>query len=137
MSKKGIAKGLTNYGDQDFSLYLRRSFARSMGLSDRLLAAPVIGIAAFAFASIGIHGLKAPFWPLAPMVLAGSAAAGGIAWINSVGNLGGFFGPSILGWLTDTFGTYKAGMYALAAVQVAVALLAALVLRQGTGKSRA
>jgi dihydroxy-acid dehydratase len=46
MTRKGIAKGLTNYGDQDFSLYLRRSFARSMGLSDRLLAAPVIGIAA-------------------------------------------------------------------------------------------
>ena len=46
MRKKGIAKGLTNYGDQDFSLYLRRSFLRSMGLSDRLMAAPVIGIAA-------------------------------------------------------------------------------------------
>jgi nitrate/nitrite transporter NarK len=46
-----------------------------------------------------------------------------------VGNLGGFAGPFILGWLTDTFGTYKAGMYALAAVQVVVALLAAWVLR--------
>ncbi len=91
--------------------------------------ASAIGIAAFAFASIGIHGLKAPFWPLAPMVLAGSATAGGIAWINSVGNLGGFVGPFILGWLTDTFGTYKAGIYALAAVQVVVALLAAWVLR--------
>jgi ACS family tartrate transporter-like MFS transporter len=99
--------------------------------------ASAIGIVALAFASIGIHGLKAPFWSLAPIMLAGPAAAGGIAWINSVGNLGGFFGPSILGWLTDTFGTYKAGIYALAAVQVAVALLAALVLRPQTGKSRA
>jgi ACS family tartrate transporter-like MFS transporter len=97
--------------------------------------ASAIGIVAIAFASIGIHGLKAPFWSLAPITLAGPAAAGGIAWINSVGNLGGFFGPSILGWLTDTFGTYKAGMYALAAVQVAVALLAALVLRQGTSRA--
>ena len=99
--------------------------------------ASAIGIAAIAFASIGIHGLKAPFWSLVPLTLAGPATAGGIAWINSVGNLGGFFGPSILGWLTDTFGTYKAGMYALAAVQVAVALLAALVLRQKAGKSTA
>jgi len=99
--------------------------------------ASAIGIAALAFASIGIHGLKAPFWSLAPITLAGPAAAGGIAWINSVGNLGGFFGPSILGWLTDTFGTYKAGIYALAAVQLAVALLAALVLRQQTGKNGA
>jgi ACS family tartrate transporter-like MFS transporter len=99
--------------------------------------ASAIGIVALAFASIGIHGLKAPFWSLAPIALAGPAAAGGIAWINSVGNLGGFFGPSILGWLTDVFGTYKAGIYALAAVQVAVALMAAWVLRQGAEKSRA
>jgi MFS transporter, ACS family, tartrate transporter len=99
--------------------------------------ASTIGIVAIAFASIGIHGLKAPFWSLAPLTLAGPAAAGGIAWINSVGNLGGFFGPSILGWLTDVFGTYKAGIYALAALQVVVAFLAAWVLRQGAGKSRA
>src|SRR5258706_9468917 len=67
--------------------------------------ASAIGIVALAFASIGIHGLKAPFWSLAPITLAGPAAAGGLAWINSVGDLGGFFCPSILGWLTDIFGT--------------------------------
>jgi ACS family tartrate transporter-like MFS transporter len=98
--------------------------------------ASAIGIGALAFASIGIHGLKAPFWSLTPAVLAGSAAAGGIAWINSVGNLGGFVGPFILGWLTDSFKTYTAGMYALAAIQVVVALLAAWVLRPQTGTKR-
>jgi len=41
---KGLARGLTNYGDRDFSLYLRRSFARSMGYSAKLLARPVVGI---------------------------------------------------------------------------------------------
>jgi dihydroxy-acid dehydratase len=41
----GIANGLTNYGDRDFSLYLRRSFAQSMGYSRKLLAKPVVGIA--------------------------------------------------------------------------------------------
>ncbi len=41
----GLARGLTNYGDPDFALYLRRSFARSMGYSTELLARPVIGIA--------------------------------------------------------------------------------------------
>jgi ACS family tartrate transporter-like MFS transporter len=98
--------------------------------------ASAIGIVAIAFASIGIHGLKAPFWSLAPLTLAGPAAAGGIAWINSVGNLGGFVGPSILGWLTDTFGTYRAGIYFLAGVQLAVALLAMFILQPQTGKSR-
>ena len=41
----GLARGLTNYGDPDFALYLRRSFARSMGYSSDLLVRPVIGIA--------------------------------------------------------------------------------------------
>ena len=42
---KGLARGLTNYGDPDFALYLRRSFARSTGRSPELLAKPVVGIA--------------------------------------------------------------------------------------------
>ena len=41
----GLARGLTNYGDRDFALYLRRSFAKSMGYSQDMLAKPVIGIA--------------------------------------------------------------------------------------------
>jgi dihydroxy-acid dehydratase len=41
---KGIAKGLTNYGDPDFARYLRRSFARSMGLSSDMLRRPIVGI---------------------------------------------------------------------------------------------
>ncbi|MDU6376315.1 MAG: dihydroxy-acid dehydratase, partial [Bradyrhizobium sp.] len=41
----GIARGLTNYGDQDFARYLRRSFARSMGLSTEMLGKPIVGIA--------------------------------------------------------------------------------------------
>src|SRR5215472_11687055 len=41
----GLARGLTNYGDRDFALYLRRSFAKSMGYSKEMLARPVIGIA--------------------------------------------------------------------------------------------
>jgi dihydroxy-acid dehydratase len=47
MSEKsvGIANGLTNYGDRDFSLYLRRSFAKSMGYTNAMLAKPVVGIA--------------------------------------------------------------------------------------------
>src|SRR5205085_12537497 len=41
----GLGRGLTNYGDPDFALYLRRSFARSMGYSLEMLSTPVIGIA--------------------------------------------------------------------------------------------
>ena len=42
---KGLRRGLTNYGDKDFALYLRRSFARSMGLGQEMLEKPIIGIA--------------------------------------------------------------------------------------------
>jgi dihydroxy-acid dehydratase len=41
----GLEHGLTNYGDRDFSLYLRRSFAQSMGYSRKMLGKPVFGIA--------------------------------------------------------------------------------------------
>ena len=42
---QGIDRGLTNYGDRDFSRYLRRSFAKSMGYSEAMLDRPVVGIA--------------------------------------------------------------------------------------------
>lgn len=44
-NETGLGKGLTNYGDKDFAIYLRRSFARSMGLSRQMLEKPIVGIA--------------------------------------------------------------------------------------------
>jgi len=92
MSKKGIAhglkKGLTNYGDQDFSLYLRRSFARSMGLSDRLLAAPVIGIAA---AESGFNNCHRAMPELVEAVSRGVLAAGGLPRVFPTISLGEVF----------------------------------------------
>ncbi|MBN9010985.1 MAG: dihydroxy-acid dehydratase, partial [Rhizobiales bacterium] len=43
-SRRGIARGLTNYGDPAFAAYLRRSFAKSMGYGDEALAKPIVGI---------------------------------------------------------------------------------------------
>lgn len=45
INEVGVARGLTNYGDRAFSLYMRRSFAKSMGYSSQLLSRPVVGIA--------------------------------------------------------------------------------------------
>jgi ACS family tartrate transporter-like MFS transporter len=47
------------------------------------------------------------------MFLTGPAAAAGIAWINSIGNLGGFFGPTIVGWAKQLTGSFAGGLYAL------------------------
>jgi ACS family tartrate transporter-like MFS transporter len=61
-------------------------------------------------AAIGFYGSKGPFWSMPPMFLTGTAAAASIAWINSLGNLGGFFGPSIVGWVRDTTGSFAGGL---------------------------
>ena len=79
-------------------------------------------------AALGVFGLKEPFWALTATVLAASAAAGGIAWINSLGNLGGWAGPSMIGWMSDHLGGYEAGMYGLAAAQFVAAILVWLLL---------
>ena len=49
------------------------------------------------------------------MFLTGTAAAGGIALVNSIGNLGGYVGPFIVGWIKDSTGSFEAELYFLAA----------------------
>jgi len=71
----GLARGLTNYGDRDFALYLRRSFARSMGYSTAALARPVIGIANSAS---GFNNCHRHFPELLEAVRRGVLAAGGL-----------------------------------------------------------
>ncbi|MBS0244757.1 MAG: MFS transporter, partial [Proteobacteria bacterium] len=65
-------------------------------------------------ATMGFYGSKGPFWAMPPMFLTGTAAAGAIAWINSLGNLGGFFGPWWVGFMKDLTGSYAGGLYGLA-----------------------
>src|SRR5205085_1574561 len=52
-------------------------------------------VVGMSIAAAGFYGTKGPFWSMPTMFLTGAAAASGIAWINSLGNLGGFFGPSM------------------------------------------
>src|SRR3954449_13246739 len=86
--RQGISLGLTNYGDPDFALYLRRSFARSMGLSDRLLAAPVVGIAA---AESGFNNCHRAMPELVEAVSRGVLAAGGLPLVFPTISLGEVF----------------------------------------------
>jgi dihydroxy-acid dehydratase len=72
---EGLARGLTNYGDRDFALYLRRSFARSMGYSSKALARPVIGIANSAS---GFNNCHRHFPELLDALRRGIHSAGGL-----------------------------------------------------------
>jgi sugar phosphate permease len=61
----------------------------------------------------GINAARGIFWTIPPRFLTGLAAAGGLAFINSIGTMGGFVGPYVMGWLTDRTGSYNAGLAAM------------------------
>jgi ACS family tartrate transporter-like MFS transporter len=79
-------------------------------------------------AAMGFYGSKGPFFAMPPMFLSGPALAAGIAWINSIGNLGGFFGPWYVGVMKDMTGNYAGGLYGLALLGFIAALVCALFL---------
>jgi MFS transporter, ACS family, tartrate transporter len=89
----------------------------------------VMSVAVMAFSSF--YG---PFWAMPSSLLRGTAAAAGIALINSVGNLGGFFGPYIIGLVKSSTGDFKGGLLVVAGAITAAGILALLV-RTGTRES--
>jgi ACS family tartrate transporter-like MFS transporter len=79
-------------------------------------------------AAMGFYGSKGPFFAMPPMFLSGAGLAAGIAWINSIGNLGGFFGPWYVGVVKDMTGSYAGGLYGLALLGLIAAIVCALFL---------
>ncbi len=79
-------------------------------------------------AACGFYGSKGPFWAMPCMFLTGPAAAAAIAWINSIGNLGGFFGPWYVGFVKDATGSYTGGLYGLALFGIFAAAITAFFL---------
>jgi ACS family tartrate transporter-like MFS transporter len=79
-------------------------------------------------AAMGFYGSKGPFFAMPPMFLSGTALAAGYAWINSLGNLGGFFGPWWIGTMKDLTGSFSGGLYGLALLSLVSAVVCALFL---------
>ena len=90
------------------------SFANTSGLA----------LAALSLAALGIWGALGPFWAMPTAMLSRSGAAAGIAWINAVGNLGGFVGPYAVGILSDATGSLTIPLGALSSSLVIAAILA-------------
>jgi nitrate/nitrite transporter NarK len=78
----------------------------------------VIAVAFLSLAAAGVIACAPLFWSLPTAFLKGASAAVGIALINSVGNLAGFFSPYIIGTLRDVTGSGQSGMYALACMAI-------------------
>jgi MFS family permease len=83
----------------------------------------VLALICLTVAAAGIVSAAPLFWSLPTAILRGSAAAAGIAAINSVGNLGGFVSPYMVGWLKDLTQSTTPGMYAVSAVLIVGAIL--------------
>jgi ACS family tartrate transporter-like MFS transporter len=88
-------------------------------------------VACFMLAGIGVKGYLPAFWSLPSLFLTEAAAAGSIGLINSVGNLGGFLGPSVVGKVETVTGSFVIGVYFLAASMTAAAIV---ILMLGLGR---
>jgi ACS family tartrate transporter-like MFS transporter len=93
-------------------------------------------IAAMSVATIGLYGSRPCFWPMPSMFLSGAAAAAGIALINSIGNLGGYVGPFIVGWIKQSTQSFEMGLYFLAACAFTSAALTYFATRATQGEQR-
>lgn len=94
-------------------------------------------ILSFVFLTIalcGAFGAYSPFWAIPPSFLTGAAAGGAIALINSIGNLGGFFGPYIVGYIKDVTGSFHISMIFLGISMIFASIIIVLLVKQ-SGKA--
>jgi ACS family tartrate transporter-like MFS transporter len=82
-----------------------------------------LAILALVMANMGISSCKPPLWSIPSLFLSGPAAAAGLGAINAIGNLGGFVGPTMIGWFKETTGDFSYALYFIAAMLVLSALL--------------
>ncbi len=89
---------------------------------------PVLAFCALVLGVTGVMSAFAPFWQMPTMFLTGTAAAGGIALINSIGNLSGWIGPFLIGWLKDLTGKTTSGLYVVAVFEAMGTVLILLLI---------
>ena len=76
-------------------------------------SSPAVVLGLLCLSQIGVSAMPPLFWPIPGAFLTGASAAAGIATINSIGNLSGFFGPYVMGYLKDATGTFSIGLILL------------------------
>jgi MFS family permease len=92
-------------------------------LSGVYAAQPILAIIFLSIGTLGVIGSMPLFWPIPSAFLAGTAAAAGIGIVNSVGNLGGYFGPNIPIWAKHVSSDRSAALYIIAAILMVGAVL--------------
>jgi ACS family tartrate transporter-like MFS transporter len=105
-------------------------------VSAALLPHPLARVAGLALVPIGVYGFYVPFWCLATALLRGTAAAAGIAFVGSLGHVGAFVGPYVVGLLMDMTGRTTGALLGLASLALAAAALCLVLRRQATVGAR-
>ncbi len=107
------------------------AFIGAVGVAVALfMDSPFLVIAAMTLCAAGVNTAIPVFWQLPSTFLTGVGAAAGIAMINSFGNIGGFAGPYLTGWLRDLTGSNRAGMFVVAAFMVMAGIMVLVVGRR-------
>ena len=104
------------------------------GLAGSVLLADIsvtVSMLFFTIAVMGIYGSFGPFWAIPASFLTEASAAGAIAMINSIGNLGGFVGPYAMGYIRDATGSFTGGIMFLVACLLAAAVLLMMLRKAG------
>jgi MFS transporter, ACS family, tartrate transporter len=124
-----------------WGFYSDRSADRRSGVAATLMVctAGLIGLGLFgaspwsllamAMVSVGLNASRPLFWALPSLFLSRTAAAGAIALINALGNLGGIAGPTMLGWVKTATGSFSGGLYFLAFCTFIAAMLVLVAVR--------
>lgn len=93
-----------------------------------LSADPVLSLMALVLAAAGVLSAFPPFWEIPMLILTGTAAAGGVALINSIGNLSGFVAPYLIGFLKDVTGSLSSGLYCVVGFEIVGVLVILLLI---------
>lgn len=135
--------GMVWYGRRSDRFMERKGHAGvALGIAAAGIAAsaliddPALKMLALSVGAFGVFAVLPVFWTLPTAFLSGAAAAAGLAVINSIGNLAGFFGPFIMGWLKDATGSFAAGLLAIAASAL-LSMIVVFLLRHDRSLERA
>jgi ACS family tartrate transporter-like MFS transporter len=97
----------------------------------------VMSMVTLSIAMLGLASMLGPFWTLATSFLSGAGAAAGIALVNSVGNIGGFIGPNVIGYVRERTDSFAAGLVVIGAILAAGGLLTLSIRDEGRTRADA
>ena len=132
-----FAKHSDATGERRWHVAAAAAFGATAMVGSALVGSPTFALLLISCTAIGIWSALGPTWALPMSVLTGPAAAAGLALINSIGNVGGFVGPSLVGFAREATGSFVGGLYVIAAALFAAAVVALMIPTAGNSRQPA